>query len=191
MHARRASTFCYGLCLALGVAGTGCVNDHEIDEGESSSSSAIIINANAAYTIVGVQSGKCVGVVDASTASNARLDIETCTGTASQRFRPEAMGGGFFRLRNERSGLCADVLGVSLNDGALVIQFACGTGQNQQWSFTDVGSAERLTARHSGKVLDVTAQGTGDGTLLEQWTSNNGTNQQFTVIEALPAFGPE
>jgi endo-1,4-beta-xylanase len=145
-HVRRVSTFCYGLCLALGVGGMGCVNDHEVGDGESSTSSAIVINVNAAYTIVGVQSGKCVGVVGASTASNARLDIETCTGTASQRFRPEAMGGGFFRMRNELSRLCADVLGVSLDDGALIIQFACGTGQNQQWSFTDVGAAERLTA---------------------------------------------
>ena len=183
--------FCHGLYLALGVAAVGCVNDHEVDD-EGSTSSAIVIDVNAAYTIVGVQSNKCVGVVDASTASNARLDIETCNGTSSQRFRPEAMGGGFFRLRNERSRLCADVLGVSLADGALVIQFACGTGQNQQWSFTDVASgAERITARHSGKVLDVTARATADGTLLEQWASNDGTNQQFTLSVALPALVPE
>ena len=65
---QRASTFCYGLCVTLGVAGAGCVNDHEVGDGELSTSSPIVINVNAAYTIVGVQSGKCVGVVDASTA---------------------------------------------------------------------------------------------------------------------------
>jgi hypothetical protein len=169
----------------------GCVTDHEVGGDESSTSSAIVIDVNAAYTIVGVQSGKCVGVVGASTASLAALDIETCTGTSNQRFRPEAMGGGFFRMRNQLSGLCVDVSHVLLTDGTPIIQFACGTGLNQQWSFTDVGSAERITARHSGKVMDVTAQGTADGTLLEQWTSNGGTNQQFTVTEALAAFGPE
>jgi len=190
VHMRRASAFCYGLCFALGVI--GCVNDRGIDDDEASASSAVTIDVNAAYIITGVESNKCVGVAAASTTANARLDIETCNGISSQRFRPEAMGGGFFRLRNEKSGLCADVLGVSQADGALVIQFTCGTGLNQQWSFTDVAAGvERLTARHSGKVLDVTGHSTADGTLLEQWTSNNGANQQFTLATAVAPFAPE
>jgi len=191
-HAQRASVFCYGLGLAVGAIGSGCVNDHDPGAGEESASAAITIDVNAGYTVTGVDSNKCVGVAGASTASNARLDIETCNGTASQRFHPEAMGGGFFRLRNELSGLCADVLGASTTAGALVIQFACGTGQNQQWSFTDVaGGAERITVRHSGEVLDVTGRGTADGTQLEQWPSNNGANQQFRMATALTPRPPE
>ena len=187
MH--RVSVSCYSLCLVLGALGAGCVTDVDFEDSESTATSAITIDVNAHYTLVGVQSNKCVGVVGNSTASLARLEIRTCSGVASQRFQPQAMGGGFFRLRNELSGLCMDVSGVSLADGAAVIQFACGTGLNQQWSFTDVtGGAERMTARHSGKVLDVTGQSTADGTLLEQWSSNNGTNQQFRMTEALPAF---
>lgn len=194
VRVRQLSTACQGLCLILGIFGTslsaGCLDD--VAQSEGTASSEIVINGNANYTIVGVQSNKCVGVVDNSTASNARLEIRECAGIASQRFHPEAMGGGFFRLRNELSGLCMDVLGVSTADGALVIQFACSNGLNQQWSFTDVaGGAERLTARHSAKVLDVTARGTADGVLMEQWTSNDGTNQQFRMAEAVPAFAPD
>jgi hypothetical protein len=84
-----------------------------------------------------------------------------------------------------------DVSGGSLTDGAALIQYPCGTGLNQQWSFTDLASgAERVTARHSGRVLDVTAQITADGTLLEQWGWNTGTNQQFRLAAALSAFVP-
>jgi len=189
MAISRASALGYGLGLALATLGTSCVSDGELDEQVGSTSSEIVINTNASYTLLGVQSNKCVGIQGASTASTAPLDIETCSNTANQRFRPEAMGGGFFRLRNELSRLCVDVSGAQLGNGAAVIQFTCGTQLNQQWSFTDVaGGAERVTARHSGGVLDVTAQATADGTLLEQFASNNGTNQRFVMTPALPAI---
>jgi len=184
----RTFVFRCGVCVALGAV--GCVSDGKPDDdGEASASSAITINTSASYSLVGVQSSKCVGVVGVSAAPGARLDIETCTGTANQRFRPEAMGGGWFRMRNELNGLCIDVSGVSLADGAAVIQFGCSTGLNQQWAFTDVaGGSEVITARHSGKVLDVTGQVTTDGTLVEQWSSNGGANQHFVMSEALPAI---
>jgi polyhydroxybutyrate depolymerase len=192
VYGNHTSAFCYGICLAAGLIGTGCIDDANQGDGEGSSSSAITIDTTANYAIVGVQSGKCVGVVDSSTASNARLEIRPCAGIASQRVHPEAMGGGFFRLRNELSGLCLDVSGASTADGAAVIQFACSTAANQQWSFTDVASGgERLTARHSGKVFDVTGAVSTDGTLIEQFTSNNGANQQFTLAKQVPALLPE
>jgi hypothetical protein len=192
VNVRRMSAFCYGLCLTVGVIGAGCLDDVSSDGSEDSILSAITVDTTASYTVVGVQSNKCVGVVDSSRSSLALLEIRTCTGNASERFRPESMGSGFFRLRNELSGLCVDVTGESTSDGAAVIQYDCHTGLNQQWSFTDVaGGAERLTARHSGKVLDVTGAVTTEGTLVEQWTSNAGTNQQFVVIKAFPAFAPD
>ena len=185
----RASASC-GLCFALAVTGAGCINDQS-PEAEASASSAIVLDPSASYSLVGVQSNKCVGVVGASLTAGARLEIETCRGIASQRFRPEAMGSGFFRMRNELSGLCVDVSGASLADGAAVIQWTCHTGFNQQWAFTDVSpGAERVTARHSGKVLDVTGQATADGTLVEQWSSNGGNNQRFVMPEAVPALVP-
>lgn len=175
------------LSLALLSGGAGCMTNEAPAEDESLASADITFTAGASYTLVGVQSNKCIGV--ASTASGTRLDLETCTGTANQRFRPESMGGGFFRMRNELSGLCVDVSGASTADGAAIIEFACGTQTNQQWSFADItGGSERVTARHSGKVLDVTGQATADGTLIEQWTSNNGSNQHFVMTQRLAAI---
>ena len=189
---RRASVSGYGLCVALGAITTGCMTDGSPDEAEASVSSEISLDPAASYTIVGVQSNRCIGPVGGSTASGVRLEIENCTGMAIQRFRPEAMGSGFFRWRNELSGLCIDVSGASLSLGAAIIQLGCSTGTNQQWSVADVaGGSERMTARHSGQVLDVSGFGTTDGTRIQQWFANgnsNGTNQHFFMNEALPAI---
>ena len=183
----RASVF--GLCLALGGFGTGCMTDGNFDDSEASVSSEISLDPTASYTLIGAQSNKCVGPVGRSTALGVQLEIETCTNTANQRWIPTSIGGGFFRWKNELSGLCMDVNGGSISAGAAVIQWICGTQTNQQWTVTDVtGGSERMTARHSGLVLDVTGQGTADGTKLEQWFSNGGANQHFLMPEALPAI---
>ena len=188
----RASVF--GLCVALGAFGAGCMADGDLDGTEASVSSEISLDPTASYSMVGVQSNRCVGPIGGSTASGVQLEIQNCTGTANQRWRPELMSGGFFRWKNELSGLCIDVSGGSTFAGAAVIQFACGTQTNQQWAVsdiaggTDAGGSERMTARHSGLVLDVAGQGTAAGTKVQQWFSNGGANQHFAMPEALPAI---
>ncbi|HEX3474061.1 MAG TPA: RICIN domain-containing protein [Kofleriaceae bacterium] len=183
----RASVF--GLCLAFGAFGAGCMTDGDFNQNEASVNSEISLDPTASYAMVGVQSNKCVGPIGGSTASGVQLEIENCTGTANQRWIPQPMSGGFFRWKNELNGLCIDVSGGSIFPGAAVIQFTCGTQANQQWAVTDVtGGSERITARHSGMVLDVTGQGTAAGTKIEQWFSNGGSNQHFATNEALPAI---
>lgn len=188
----RASVF--GLCLALGAFGAGCMADGDLDGTEASVSSEISLDPTASYTMLGVQSNKCVGPIGGSAASGVQLEIENCTGTANQRWRPESMGGAFVRWRNELNGLCMDVSGGSFFPGAAIIQFTCGTQANQQWTVSDIaggsdaGGSDRMTARHSGLVLDVTFQGTAAGTRVQQWFSNGGSNQHFVINEALPAI---
>ena len=177
----RSSGLCVAYSLAM-LALTGACSDAPSADFETNLAS-ITIDTNATYTIVGVQSNKCVDVTGASTANLATLQIGTCRASTSQQFRAEAMGSGFFRLRNVNSGRCADVNGASLVNGAAVIQYACGTGQNQQWSFTDTaGGSVRIAARHSGRALDVSGQGTADGTKLIQWAASGQTNQQFRLV---------
>jgi hypothetical protein len=168
--------------------------DGDLDGTEASVSSEISLDPTASYSMLGVQSNKCIGPIGGSSASGVQLEIENCTGTANQRWRPDSMGGGLIRWRNELNGLCMDVSGGSPFPGAPVIQFTCGTQANQQWTVSDIaggsdaGGSDRMTARHSGLALDVTGQGTAAGTKIEQWFSNGGSNQHFVINEALPAI---
>ena len=45
----------------------------------------------------------------------------------------EDMGSGYFRIKSRFSNLCVDVNAASTTDGASIIQWACGSGNNQQW----------------------------------------------------------
>jgi len=187
------SGVCFAVAIAAAAGGAGCIDDRESGDllAERQAASAVTLDPSANYELVGVQSGKCVGAVGASKDPSTPLEIRTCSGNASQRFHPTAVGGGLFQLTSELSGLCVDVSHRSQADGAPVILFPCSGATNQLWSFTDLDAgAERLTARHSGKVLDVTGAVSADGTLVEQWSSNGGANQQFRLLEAVAPFAP-
>ena len=177
--------------VVMSVSAAGCGDPEASGDDVGSLEGGVTVDTNATYTIVGLQSDKCVEVAGGSTAKSASLQIAACNATTRQQFRMESMGGGFFRFKNVNSGLCVDVTGGSMADGAKIIQWTCKDGTNQQWSFTDVATGvERLTARHSGKVMAVKGQGTADGTLLEQGTSNNGESQKFMLQKLSAALTP-
>jgi polyhydroxybutyrate depolymerase len=164
----------------IAIAAVGCSGTPDPDR-VATIASAITIDTSATYTLVGVQSGKCVDVPNGSTSTGVQLDIATCVASTRQQFKLEAQGNGY-RIRNVGSNLCMDVSGASTANGAAVIQWTCSTGTNQQWSFTDTSGAEKVTDLHAGKVLDVTGTATADGTKLEQWTWNSGSNQLFRLV---------
>jgi hypothetical protein len=69
-----------------------------------------------------------------------------------------------------------------MSDGALVQQYPCNGGTNQNWIVADGGGGNlRLVARHSGKSLDVTGGGTADGTAVSQADWKSAANQQFKL----------
>src|SRR3954467_15139121 len=79
--------------------------------------SALAIDPNATYNLVGAQSGKCVDVPNGSTATGVQLDIMPCAIAAKQQFKMADKGGGYYQIRNIGSNLCLDVSGASLSDG--------------------------------------------------------------------------
>ena len=125
--------------LALGA----CISAEQLDEDGyelDESAESVTVDTAATYTIVGVQSGKCVEVAGGSTADGAAMQIASCNGSTRQQFRMESAGGGYYRIRNVNSNRCMDVASASTSDGAAIQQYSCWTGNNQQFSFTDVAS---------------------------------------------------
>jgi uncharacterized protein (DUF1800 family) len=87
---------------------------------------------------------------------------------------------GAYELVARHSGKCLDVSGVSMDDGAPVIQWTCNGGLSQRWSLQPAADGYyNLVVGHSGKMLDVSGVSTDDGASVIQWPSNGGQNQQW------------
>jgi xyloglucan-specific exo-beta-1,4-glucanase len=89
------------------------------------------------------------------------------------------------RVRSRSSSKCMDVNGVSQAAGAMVIQWDCGTGGNQQWTFEDAGGGyKRLKVSHSAQCLDLANQSTANNVGLVQNSCGTGQSQQWTQQDA-------
>jgi uncharacterized repeat protein (TIGR02543 family) len=143
------------------------------------------LTVGTVYTLVGVQSGRCMSIAGSSTADLAAVQLQDCSGGANQQFRLESADSGYYAIRAVGSGKCLDVAGASTSAGASIIQYACHGGANQQWSTTDLGNdVVRIASRASAMVLDVYGARTASGTKIIQWPANAGTNQQFRLTPA-------
>lgn len=78
-------------------------------------------------------SGKCLDVANFSRGP-AGLQQWRCTGGESQQFVIEPVGD-FYKIRVKHSGLYFDVSGGSMENGARLIQYALGGGDNQLFQF--------------------------------------------------------
>lgn len=84
------------------------------------------------------------------------------------------------RVKSRLSGKCMDVPASSQSSGALLQQYSCGNGANQQWrpEATDSGYM-RLKASHSGQCLDLASQSTANNIKLVQKTCSSASSQQW------------
>lgn len=104
--------------------------------------------------------GKCVHVPGVSTANNVQLRTWDCVAMAHLTwekvplvldFKGDARPGQQpFWLKNRLTGKCAAVHAGQTHDGALVIQWDCGSGKHFQWAFD---GTNQLMHGESGKCL--------------------------------------
>lgn len=89
------------------------------------------------FNIVVNQSSACVDVAGASTANGAKLQLWGCLGAGQTNQIWQRIGiqgdSPYVGFIAQHSGKCADVLGVSQNNGAAVGQWDCVWGNNQRW----------------------------------------------------------
>jgi hypothetical protein len=80
------------------------------------------------------------------------------------------------------SGKCLDVRGISVDRGAVVQQWGCWNGPNQQWQLTPAGDGSFIvTSVNSGMVLDVYGAFTNNGDKIQQWSFLGGANQKWRL----------
>lgn len=132
-------------------------------------------------TIVNQHSGKCLDVVNGSTANGAEVIQYTCGSGANQRWTLTDRGNGYYNVVSAQSGKCLDVTSASTADGATIKMYTCGSGTNQQFERRAAGNYYQLVARHSGKCVDIPSYSTDNGTRIKQYPCNSGTNQRWTL----------
>jgi hypothetical protein len=122
-------------------------------------------------TLIGVGSGRCVDVPNASQTAGTQVELWDCNGGTNQQWTSTSAN----ELRVYGSD-CLDASGNGTSAGTKVDIWSCNGGANQKWTFNANGT---ITGTQSGLCLDATGAGTANGTLLELWTCNGGPNQQW------------
>jgi hypothetical protein len=112
-----------------------------------------------------------------------------CTGglsavTAAPALAAEIDTGAYYVLRNQHSGLVADVESAGTQDGARIIQWERTDRPWQQFRFVPAGDGHyRIVNRNSGKAIDVWEHSTANGAEIRQFTDLGGANQQWRPVD--------
>lgn len=88
-----------------------------------------------------------------------------------------------FAIYNCNSGKSLNVSGGSLNNEAVIEQYAYADWDSQKWVFEKVdGSYYKITNVNSGKVLEIGGLSTTDGAVCSQYEYNGGWNQMWEIV---------
>jgi len=132
--------------------------------------------------ITSKSSGKVLDVAGSSTDSGAEIIQWDYNRGGNQIFRPEALGGGEYRLIAHHSGKVLDVANASLANGAQVNQYHWKGGDNQRFFLEFLSDGHvRIVAKHSGKVLDVANASLASGAQIVQYDWHGGDNQRWLL----------
>ncbi|WP_317890241.1 RICIN domain-containing protein [Paenibacillus sabuli] len=136
--------------------------------------------ADGTYRFTLQLDGKAMGTAD--TSSGAAALKSTYTGSPSQHWQVNHVGGGQYTIRNAASGLYLDVADVSHDHGASFIQWSYTGAANQRFAFLPTGGGYyRITPVHSNKPADVPGASTAENVELKQWRYILGSNQQWLL----------
>ncbi|WP_344402635.1 non-reducing end alpha-L-arabinofuranosidase family hydrolase [Catellatospora chokoriensis] len=137
--------------------------------------------AGGAGTIVGVQSGRCVDVPNATQNNGTRVQLYDCNTQANQRWTYTTG-----KQLNVYGGKCLDANGQGTANGTAVIIWDCNGQTNQQWNVNSNGT---ISGVQSGRCLDV--WGTGNGQQIQLYDCHGQTNQQWrTQFGSSPSPSP-
>jgi len=142
------------------------------------------------YSIVSLQSTKCVEVQSWKTSNGDNIVQYGYHGGANQLWRIESVGEDVYVIYNRHSGLCLEVAGwedgarCDQDQGANVRQWEYVGGSNQQWKvewLEEPYGYYRVINVGSGKALDVSGRSNANGANLHQWSWHGGHNQVWEI----------
>ncbi|MFJ4621544.1 RICIN domain-containing protein [Streptomyces sp. NPDC088812] len=148
--------------------------------GSAEPAAAAVPVSGGTYTLAVTKSGKCLDVVDGSTANKALLQQWNCHAEqTNQQWRVNSRNGAF-ELQSVGSGKCVDVPDSSTVSGVQVQQYTCVGSANQLWKFTASGSGTyQVVNVGNGLCLSDLNAATTNGNPIIQETCTANTNKQW------------
>ena len=133
--------------------------------------------------------GKCLEVAGGSTADNAVMRLYTKNMTPAQRWRIEAVGGGWYRIVSVASGKSLTVNGKA-KSGAAVIQKEWAGKKAQKWRFKAdaYGNCAIVSALSSRYVLGTQGAKKTNGTRINLYAASGGKSQSWKLSAITPAL---
>jgi hypothetical protein len=138
----------------------------------------------AGSPIVGVASGRCLGVVGASTVPGAALEIRDCSGVSAQAWTLISSTGTLtvYGAPGSSSSLClgVPVSQVGTTSTPAVKTQSCVTGATtQSWTFQSNGNLVNVAAQ---QCLTVVNAATANGSGIFLYNCNTGGNEEWSGL---------
>jgi galactose oxidase len=136
-----------------------------------------------AVVVVSQVGGKCLRVVNGSTADGAAVTQWTCNDSLGSRWTLLPQVGGsapYVQVIAAHSGKCLSVSGTG--NAAPVVQASCTGINSQRWIVQNFGQFYRLMA-YSGLCLNVSEAVPDNGARLIQWPCVGGINEIWAFSE--------
>ena len=177
------SAFAVALLLVLGLLAS-CGRQASVPQ-ESLETAALAAPAFSS-TLVAQNSGKCLNVPFGYATLGLEIIQYSCDGKTSQRFtfHPVAGKTDTYILKNEDSGLCADVSLSKKEGGDFVVhQWSCHAKANQQFRLKATGTAKvfSLVANHDGKCVTVSNSSPADRAKVVSHGCSGAKNQLWKI----------
>lgn len=135
--------------------------------------------AGATYEVRNLQSGLFAAAPVGATGQAQLVQRARGDQAAQLVIQPK---GSAYELRNQLTGLCADVEGSSTADNAKVLQYSCHGGNNQLWRVaTNPAGGTSFVNVLSGKCLAPLGGSLTSGTGLVQVTCGLGKSQRWDL----------
>jgi hypothetical protein len=138
------------------------------------------------YNIIAQHSGKCMSVLGNLPLDKTDIVQWTCDGSASQRFRLQAVTASSYVIVHPSSNKCVDVLDSGTADLTNVQLYTCNNTAAQIYALklTQSTGFYTMVNPNSGKCVDVDAARMADLANIQIYTCNGATNQAWEFVNA-------